>query len=89
MLSLTAKGALFVYCSPGQLVRANALRRSVQTAMQISLGGIGGIIGTIVYRAQDAPRFIPGVSLIIFKEIMLANVDRCKASLSHWVLRCY
>ena len=32
----------------------------MQTAMQISLGGIGAIVGTVSYRTQDAPRFIPG-----------------------------
>ena len=36
--------------------------RSVQTAVQISLAALGGIIGTVVFRAQDAPRFIPGGS---------------------------
>ena len=33
---------------------------SIQTAMQVSLGAIGAIVGTVVYRAQDAPRYIPG-----------------------------
>ena len=36
--------------------------RSVQTASQISFGGLGAIIGTVIFRAQDAPRFIPGES---------------------------
>ena len=36
--------------------------RSVQTAIQISFAGLGAIIGTVVFRAQDAPRFIPGES---------------------------
>lgn len=36
-------------------------KRSVQTAMQVSMGGIGAIVGTVSYRAQDTPRYIPGL----------------------------
>jgi len=28
--------------------------------MTVSLGGIGGIIATTVFRSQDYPRYIPG-----------------------------
>jgi hypothetical protein len=38
----------------------------VQTAVQISLGGIGAIIGTVSFRAKDAPRFIPGMFFFFF-----------------------
>jgi len=49
------------------------LHRSVQTAVQVSLGGIGAIVGTVAYRAQDAPRFIPGISMMISKKLIFAN----------------
>jgi len=29
--------------------------------MQVSMGGIGAIVGTVSYRAKDTPRYIPGV----------------------------
>lgn len=46
--------------------------RSVQTSIQISLGGIGAIVGTVSYRAKDAPRFIPGVQTSSFLFLFLA-----------------
>jgi len=49
-------------------------KRSVQTAVQVSLGGIGGIIGTVAYRAQDAPRFIPGLSVTLGSQVLLIIV---------------
>jgi len=47
------------------------IHRSVQTAVQVSLGGIGAIVGTVAYRSQDAPRFIPGISMVMLKKIHL------------------
>ena len=59
---------------------------SVQTAMQISFGGIGGIVGTVAYRAKDAPRYIPGRYL---KQLLVDFTK--KKLLSHITLRraCY
>jgi len=49
-------------------------KRSVQTAMQISLSGIGGIVGTVVYRAKDAPRYIPGLATTLGSQVLLLMV---------------
>lgn len=31
------------------------------SAMLISTGGLGGIIGALVFRSQDAPKYVPGM----------------------------
>lgn len=36
-------------------------KRSVGSALQIGFGAIGGIMGSTVFRQQDAPRYIPGL----------------------------
>lgn len=36
-------------------------KRAFCSASIITFGGIGGIIGAVVYRSQDAPNFFPGV----------------------------
>ena len=35
--------------------------RAVSSALLISAGGIGGIIGSTIFRAQDAPDYVPGI----------------------------
>ncbi|KAG5635165.1 hypothetical protein H0H81_012177 [Sphagnurus paluster] len=40
-------------------------KRSVQSALTVSLGGLSGIIATTVYRAKDAPHYRPGLSVSI------------------------
>ena len=39
--------------------------RALCSALFVALGGIGGISGGIVFRAQDAPRYIPGIAAAI------------------------
>ncbi|KAJ9640129.1 hypothetical protein H2204_003354 [Knufia peltigerae] len=36
-------------------------KRAFCSASLITLGGTGGIIGSLVYRAEDAPRYLPGI----------------------------
>ena len=36
-------------------------KRAVGSALQIGFGAIGGIIGSTVFREQDAPRYVPGL----------------------------
>lgn len=36
-------------------------KRGVAAAIQIGLGGVGGIIGSLIFRSQDAPKYIPGL----------------------------
>jgi len=37
-------------------------KRSVQTALFTMSGEFGGLLGTVIFRSQDAPRYIPGFS---------------------------
>jgi hypothetical protein len=37
-------------------------RRAFCNATLVAAGGIGGIIGTITFRQQDAPTYIPGLA---------------------------
>lgn len=40
-------------------------RRAVGSAWQVAFGNIGGIISSFAFRAEDAPKFIPGYSISI------------------------
>lgn len=57
-------------------------KRAVGNAMQITIGNLGAVMGTQLYRANDGPRYIVGHSLAL--AYLLANVLVC-ASL-WWVL---
>ncbi|KAF8911500.1 major facilitator superfamily domain-containing protein [Gymnopilus junonius] len=49
-------------------------KRSVQTALTVSLGGIGGIMATTVFRAQDSPHYIPGLGATIGSQVLLLSL---------------
>lgn len=36
-------------------------KRAFCSATFVGLGGVGGIIGSLVFRSQDAPRYLPGI----------------------------
>jgi hypothetical protein len=36
-------------------------KRGVAAAVQIAMGGVGGVIGSLIFRSQDAPTYIPGL----------------------------
>ena len=40
-------------------------KRALCSAMFVAFGGIGGISGGTIFRAQDAPRYLPGVGAAI------------------------
>ena len=40
-------------------------KRSVANAMQISIGNLGAVLGTQLYRANDGPRFVVGHSMAL------------------------
>ena len=40
-------------------------KRALTSALFVGCGGIGGISGGTIFRAQDAPRYIPGISAAI------------------------
>lgn len=41
------------------------MKRAVSSGLQLSMGAIGGIIGSTVFRSQDAPTYTPGVIVVI------------------------
>lgn len=47
-------------------------KRAVANALQISIGNCGAVIGTQLYRTEDAPRFIVGHSVALAYTIMSA-----------------
>ncbi|KAH9485505.1 putative transporter [Psilocybe cubensis] len=49
-------------------------KRSVQSAMTVSLGGIGGIMATTVFRTQDAPHYYPGLGASIGSQALLLTL---------------
>ena len=58
-------------------------KRATANAMQISIGNIGAIIGTQIYRTEDAPRFYAGHGTAL--GYLLANI--AVVCLLWWVLR--
>ncbi|RDB25088.1 hypothetical protein Hypma_007608 [Hypsizygus marmoreus] len=46
-------------------------KRSVQTAMTVCLGGVGGIIASTTFRTRDAPRYFPGLAVTIGSQCLL------------------
>ncbi|KAK7958056.1 hypothetical protein PG996_010502 [Apiospora saccharicola] len=58
-------------------------KRAVANAMQISIGNLGAVLGTQLYRPTDGPRFVVGHSLAL--AYLLANV--VVVSLLWWRLR--
>lgn len=49
-------------------------KRSVSSGMQLSWGAIGGIIGSTVFRSQDAPDYTPGVIVVLCITFVLMAV---------------
>lgn len=47
-------------------------KRAVANAMQISIGNLGAVLGTQLYRSTDGPRFLVGHSFAL--AYLLANV---------------
>lgn len=53
---------------------ASQSKRSVQTAITISFGGIGGIIASTTFRTRDAPHYLPGLGVAIGSQITILAV---------------
>lgn len=47
-------------------------KRAVANAMQISIGNLGAVIGTQIYRSEDTPRYIVGHSVAL--AYLLTNI---------------
>lgn len=50
-------------------------KRAVGNAMQITIGNLGAVLGTQLYRANDGPRYIVGHSFAL--GYLLANIIVC------------
>lgn len=59
-------------------VPANNIRghwkRAFASATFVGLGGIGGIIGSLVFRSQDAPRYLPGIYTCITSQVIVVAI---------------
>ncbi|KAF6822931.1 major facilitator superfamily transporter [Colletotrichum plurivorum] len=58
-------------------------KRAVGNAMQITIGNLGAVLGTQLYRANDGPRYIVGHSFAL--GYLLANIIVC--SILYFVLK--
>jgi MFS-type transporter involved in bile tolerance (Atg22 family) len=55
-------------------------KRSVASALQVGFGAIGGIAASTVFRDQDAPRYLPGYSLLLKRILILDSWRRLRFS---------
>jgi hypothetical protein len=46
-------------------------KRAFCSATLVGLGGIGGIIGSLVFRSQDAPAYHPGLYACIVSQVII------------------
>ena len=57
------------------IYKANNIRghwkRAFCSATLVGLGGVGGIIGSLVFRSQDAPKYHPGLWACIASQILV------------------
>jgi len=60
-------------------------KRAFGSATVIGAGGIGGIAGSLVYRSQDQPKYLPGIYASIVCNLCILV---CTAGLSLWFRRC-
>ncbi|KAK3064988.1 hypothetical protein LTS18_014874 [Coniosporium uncinatum] len=46
-------------------------KRAFCSATLVGMGGVGGIVGSTVFRAQDAPTYVPGLSVAIGSQVII------------------
>ncbi|KAL2837191.1 hypothetical protein BJY01DRAFT_221279 [Aspergillus pseudoustus] len=67
--------------------QANNIRgqwtRAFASASLVGLGGVGGIAGSLVFRSQDAPQYIPGIWAAIASQLLLITIV-CLLSVYFW-----
>ncbi|KIW01781.1 uncharacterized protein PV09_06953 [Verruconis gallopava] len=52
-------------------------KRAVGSALQIGLGGLGGILGSTVFRQKDAPRYVPGLWITAGLQFFILGILSC------------
>lgn len=50
------------------------VKRSVSAAVQLSMGAIGGIIGSTVFRSQDSPTYTPGIIVVLCSSAVIIAI---------------
>ena len=45
-------------------------KRAFCSATLVGMGAIGGIVGSTVFRSQDAPKYIPGISVAMGSQVL-------------------
>ncbi len=60
-------------------------KRAFCSATLVGFGGIGGIVGALVFRSQDQPRYLPGVYAAIAANVCILL---CTAGLTTWFYYC-
>ena len=66
-----AQGNVATTISFGQNNAPTRIKRSISSGLQLSFGAIGGIIGSTVFRSQDAPNYTPGVISVMCLTVFL------------------
>jgi hypothetical protein len=63
---------------PPLILRSNNVRgqwkRALTSATLVGGGSIGGIIGTTVFRAKDAPNYRPGVEACLIANVLIVVI---------------
>lgn len=49
-------------------------KRAFCSATLVGAGGLGGIVGSTVFRDQDAPAYVPGISVAIGSQVLIVLV---------------
>ena len=49
-------------------------KRAFCSATLVGMGALGGIVGSTVFRSQDAPRYVPGLSVAIGSQVVVLMI---------------
>uniref|UniRef100_A0A0B7K9R7 Major facilitator superfamily (MFS) profile domain-containing protein n=1 Tax=Bionectria ochroleuca TaxID=29856 RepID=A0A0B7K9R7_BIOOC len=58
----------------GQNNAPTRAKRSVSSGVQLSLGAVGGIIGSTVFRSQDSPTYTPGTVVVLCSSATVISI---------------
>lgn len=69
-----AQGNVATVVSLAQNNASTRLKRSVSSGLQLTLGAVGGIIGSTVFRSQDAPTYTPGIIVVLCGAVVIMSL---------------
>lgn len=61
----------------GQNQTAKVSKRAIVAAAMVSSGGLGGICGSLIFRSQDAPSYLPGMWTTIGLQMLYSIATIC------------